>query len=84
MESRIIETLTATFSPTLLIVNDNSEAHRGHSGYKEGGGTHFDVKIRSSAFANMSKVAAHRAVMLALATEFDDGLHALSLDVGEE
>lgn len=81
MESRIIAALTAAFSPSELIVVDDSEAHRGHGGYREGGGTHFNVKIRSKAFEGMSRVAAHRSVMAELKSEFDDGLHALSLDV---
>ena len=72
MESRIIAALTAAFAPSELIVVDDSESHRGHSGFKEGGETHFNVKIRSSVFSGMSQVSAHRA-----------GLHALSLDVGE-
>ena len=83
MESRIIATLTAAFAPNELIVVDDSESHRGHSGFKEGGETHFNVKIRSSVFSGMSQVSAHRAVMSKLKAEFKDGLHALSLDVGE-
>jgi stress-induced morphogen len=31
----------------------------------------------------MSQISAHRAVMSKLKAEFKDGLHALSLDVGE-
>jgi len=84
MKSRITEKLTEAFSPTLLIVNDTSESHRGHAGYKEGGETHFNVKIRAESFVGMSKVNAHRAVMTVLTPEFDDKLHALSLDVGGE
>ena len=83
MESRIITALTAAFAPSELIVVDDSESHRGHSGFKEGGETHFNVKIRSNVFSGMSQVSAHRAVMSKLKAEFKDGLHALSLDVGE-
>ncbi len=45
MESRIIAALTAAFAPSELIVVDDSESHRGHSGFKEGGETHFNVKF---------------------------------------
>ena len=82
MEERIISKLTEEFTPSLLEVVDDSEAHRGHGGWREGGGTHFNVKIRAEAFADLSRVAAQRAVMKALKAEFDDGLHALALDVG--
>ena len=81
MEARIIAALQAAFDPTELIVDDDSEAHRGHGGYREGGGTHFNVKIRAAKFAGLSRVAAQRAVMAELKAEFADGLHALSLDV---
>ena len=82
MEERIISKLTEEFTPSLLEVVDDSEAHRGHGGWREGGGTHFNVKIRAEAFTDLSRVAAQRAVMKALKAEFEDGLHALALDVG--
>ena len=82
MKKRITAALTVAFDPSELIVVDDSEAHRGHRGFREGEETHFNVKIRSSKFAIMTRVAAHRAVMSKLKTEFNDGLHALSLDLG--
>ena len=82
MEERICTVLTAEFAPTELVVVDDSDAHRGHGGWREGGGTHFNVKIRAQAFAGLSRVAAQRLVMKTLKAEFEDGLHALALDVG--
>lgn len=85
MEQRIFAALQAAFGPSLLEVVDDSEAHRGHGGYREGGGTHFNVKIRASAFNGKSRVARQRAVYAELKSEFEDGLHALALDVaGDE
>ena len=81
MEERIIKRLTEEFSPTMLNVVDDSEAHRGHGGWREGGGTHFNVSIRAKVFKGLSRVAAQRLVMKALKAEFEDGLHALALDV---
>ena len=81
MEERIIGKLRDAFQPSLLEVVDDSEAHRGHGGWREGGGTHFNVKIRAAAFEGLNRVAAQRKVMQALQAEFVDGLHALSLDV---
>lgn len=82
MESRITIKLNNAFTPSLLEVHDDSEAHRGHGGYREGGGTHFNVKIRAEIFAGKSRVAQQRLIMAELKEEFADGLHALSLDVG--
>jgi len=81
MEERIIRRLTEAFHPSVLEVVDDSEAHRGHGGWREGGGTHFNVRMRAQAFEGLSRVAAQRLVMKALQAEFDDGLHALALDI---
>ena len=83
MESRIIRALTLAFAPSELIVIDDSESHRGHGGYKEGGETNYNVKIRSKVFLGMSRISAHSAIMSELKSEFNDGLHALSLDIGD-
>jgi BolA protein len=40
------------------------------------------VKIRSAAFAGLSRLAKHRAVNDALKAEFASGLHALHIDAG--
>ncbi len=81
MEERIREKLQKTFTPITLDVIDDSEAHRGHGGYREGGGTHFNVIIKAEAFNGLNRVGQQRLINKALAQEFEDGLHALSLVV---
>ena len=39
--------LTQAFEPRELDVIDDSESHRGHAGYREGGESHFNVRIRA-------------------------------------
>jgi stress-induced morphogen len=78
-QSRIVERLTKAFAPQRLEVEDDSARHAGHSGAGEGGETHFNVRMAAAAFEGMSRVARSRAVNDALAAEFADGLHALSL-----
>jgi len=73
--------LEAAFAPSLLEVHDDSEAHRGHSGWREGGETHFQVTIRAAAFSGMSRVARHRAVHAALGADLVARIHALGLDI---
>jgi BolA family transcriptional regulator, general stress-responsive regulator len=77
---RIRASLTARFAPTVLEVLDESGRHAGHAGAAPGGETHFKVRIVAEAFRDMSRIARHRAVSDALASEFDTGLHALSID----
>ena len=73
--------LAAAFHPDYLEVVDESEAHRGHAGWREGGGTHFRVVMRAAAFNGVSRVERSRAVHRALAEELAGGLHALALDL---
>ena len=77
----IVEKLSAKFAPTHLEVLDESEKHRGHAGYRDGGETHFRVRIASPAFAGSTRLAQHRAVMDTLAAELKGGVHALAIEV---
>lgn len=80
---QIIAALEAAFSPQQLDVIDESEAHRGHAGYQEGGESHFRVVIRAPVFGKMSRVARHRAIHAALGADLVGQIHALSVDVSE-
>jgi BolA protein len=81
MRERILSKLQAAFDPVTLDVVDDSEAHRGHGGYREGGNTHFNVLIKADIFNGLSRVAQQRLINKELAQEFEDGLHALALVV---
>lgn len=74
--------LQAAFDPSRLDVVDDSEAHRGHAGYRSGGESHFNVRIRAASFAAQTRVQRHRAVHAALGAELVARIHALSLDIG--
>ncbi len=81
VKDEIENALRAAFSVELLEVEDVSEAHRGHAGFREGGATHFDVAITAPEFKGMSRIARHRAVHRALGPELIARIHALSLDI---
>ena len=81
--TREIETrLRDAFEPSELMVRDDSESHRGHSGFQEGGESHFHVVIRSPAFQGRTRLQNHRAVHSALGSDLMGRIHALSLDLG--
>lgn len=73
--------LEAEFRPTRLDVVDESERHRGHAGYREGGESHFRVTIASPAFGPMTRIERHRAVHEALGRDLVGRIHALALKV---
>jgi BolA protein len=77
----IVEKLSRKFAPSHLEVIDESEKHRGHSGWRTGGETHFRVRIATVQFAGKPRLAQHRAVMETLAAELESGVHALAIEV---
>ncbi|HKK97441.1 MAG TPA: BolA family protein [Marivita sp.] len=79
IETRLREAL----APRELTVQDDSESHRGHAGFQEGGESHFHVIIRSEAFVGQSRIARHRMVHKALGPDLVAAIHALSMDLGE-
>lgn len=73
--------LDAAFKPQLIEVVDESEQHRGHAGFQEGGESHFRVRLRAASFAGQSRIARHRAVHAALGSELMTAIHALALEL---
>jgi len=81
MKQTIIEKLTKEFQPTHLNVIDESELHRGHAGYREGGNSHFRVQIAAPSLDGKLRVAQHRAIMDCLAEELKETIHAFAIEV---
>jgi len=78
--ARALQTkLHVAFSPASLEIVDDSARHAGHSGAREGGETHFKVRIVSDAFAKLSRVERQRKVYAVLAEELSTRVHALQL-----
>jgi BolA protein len=73
--------LSGAFAPTDLSVVDESDQHRGHSGWREEGESHFRVAITSPAFAAMNRIERHRAVHAALGPDLIGRIHALALEI---
>ncbi|WP_284163396.1 BolA family protein [Frigidibacter sp. SD6-1] len=81
LAAEIEETLRAAFAPEFLEIEDESERHRGHAGFREGGESHFRVRMRAGAMAGLGRVERHRAIHQALGPGIIGRLHALSLDL---
>ena len=75
-----IEQKLATLTPLSLDVIDESQNHHGHSGWKEGGETHFRVRIVASAFTGQNRLARHRIINALLADELAERVHALAIE----
>lgn len=75
--TRIRQALTARFAPVSLVVRDDSAAHAGHAGAREGG--HFSVVVVSDQFAGRTRMQRHQLVYAAVADLMRSDIHALSI-----
>jgi BolA protein len=76
---QITAKLREAFAPAVLEVVDESHKHKGHAGAREGGESHFRVRIVSAAFAGLSRIERHRRVNRVLAAELEGPVHALAI-----
>lgn len=81
VKERITARLEAAFSPDSLTVIDESHQHHGHGGWREGGESHFRVRIGAGAFGGKSRLEQHRMINAVLAGELAGPIHALAIEV---
>jgi BolA family transcriptional regulator, general stress-responsive regulator len=74
---KIRQVLTARLAPVELVIRDDSAAHAGHAGAREGG--HFSVVVVSEQFAGRSRMQRHQLVYAAVADLMHTDIHALSI-----
>ena len=72
----------ASLSPSRLDVIDESESPRGHAGFREGGESHFRIRMASPAFAGLGRIQRHRLVHQTLG-DIVPRIHALALELAE-
>jgi BolA family transcriptional regulator, general stress-responsive regulator len=81
MSASPIETLLrarlAEFAPQVFTLRDDSAAHAGHAGAREGG--HYYLTLVSEQFIAMGRLARHRAVMDKVGDLIPSPIHALSV-----
>ena len=79
----IKECLEKEIPDSVVTVRDDSEKHRGHSGFVEGQVTHIDLMVVSNEMAQLSRIDRQRSVNALLKPFFDKGLHAVSLNFSD-
>ena len=79
IKTRIEKKLWEIFSPSSLIVEDESYQHVNHGNYHPGGESHFRVVIVSPMFRGCSRIVRHQKVYNCLEKELKEGIHALCL-----
>jgi len=76
----IEQKLNQAFSPSELLVKDQSHLHAGHAGAADGRG-HFDVIIAAAELSACSRVQAHRLIYDALGDLMSTDIHALKISI---
>ena len=78
----IIEMKLSVLNPHFLEVVDESSFHAGHIGNPKGDAeSHFKIKIGAEKLNNLSMIKQHRIINNLLKEEFNNGLHALSINI---
>lgn len=75
---RIEALLTESLQPLECLVDDESHLHAGHAGAASGGG-HYRLRVVSTRFEGMNKVARHRLVYDCLREMMTKEIHALAM-----
>ena len=81
LASEIESRLRAAFDVQELQIIDESEKHRGHAGYQDGGESHWHLVIKAEALTPMSRIARHRAIHNAIGKDIIARIHALSIEI---
>lgn len=76
MQAQLEHRLRESFSPMHLEVINESYMHN----VPEGSESHFKVVVVTEAFEKRSRLARHRLVNEAVATELEGGIHAFSVN----
>jgi BolA family transcriptional regulator, general stress-responsive regulator len=72
--------IRAALTPAHLRIDDDSERHRGHGGWRAGGESHFRLEIAAESFRGKSRLERQRLIHALLGEELGR-IHALSLDL---
>jgi BolA protein len=75
--ARIRAALQQQLAPLALDITDDSAAHAGHAGAREGG--HFRVTLVANAFRGQPSIERHRLVYAAVASLMGTDIHALNI-----
>ena len=78
LRDALTKALAEHLEPVVLELVDDSAAHAGHAGAREG--AHFNLRIVSARFAGLPRISRHRLVYDALRPWMAEGVHALAID----
>lgn len=78
---RIAARLGESLMPRFLKLVNHSEKHQSHRKSINGEETHLALTIACDALDSLSRVQSHRKIQKLLQSEFDSGLHSLTIEI---
>ena len=82
LEPQMRSALEDGLPPSLLEIINESNLHAGHNPEAAAtNDTHYRIRISAKALGGKSRVNQHREINAALKFAFDEGLHALAIEV---
>jgi BolA protein len=81
LASEIESRLRTAFEVQHLEIIDESDKHRGHAGYQEGGESHWHLVIKADELTDMNRLGRHRAIHAAIGKDIIGRIHALSIEI---
>lgn len=79
IENKIKKNIKEKLKVEFLSVSDDSDQHKGHSGWQPEGETHFSVTVVSDDFISLPRVKRHRVIYDTLSDLLKNKIHALAL-----
>jgi len=76
---RLRQLVQDALEPVVLEVHDDSAAHAGHAGARDGKG-HYRLRIVSARFTGLRALARHRLVNQSVAELLESEIHALAIE----
>lgn len=81
LDIEIKAALENAFAANTLEVINESGLHSGHAGDDGSGESHWRIVIAAPEFAEMTRIARHRAIHTALGPAIIGRIHALAIDI---
>ncbi|NRB10425.1 MAG: BolA family transcriptional regulator [Rickettsiaceae bacterium] len=78
-----IEQKLSVLKPHYLEIIDDSKSHIGHSGNPGDKESHLTIKLATKLLAGKKRIEQHKIINELLKEEFANGLHALSIKIGD-
>ena len=80
-KKRIYNKLNKNLEDFSIVIEDNSNLHKGHNNFTGNEETHIKIKLKPNIKKKYNRLKLHRYINQILLDEFSKGLHALEINI---